>query len=91
MVFHPLASHPKVENKDGDSVIRCTTQFVYHLTQLDDGIVETRFGFHMNFGGNLPKAVINGFIIPNFDRIVSHAQAYFGYSIVDVKKTMVSS
>ena len=86
VVFHPLISHPSVEDKDGDSVIRGSSQYVYLVTQLDDGTVETKMGFHINFGGNLPNAIGNGFIIPNFDRIDSHAQAYFGYSIVDLKK-----
>ena len=86
VVFHPLISHPSVEDKDGDSVIRGSSQYVYLVTQLDDGTVETKMGFHINFGGNLPSAIVNGFVIPNFDRIVSHIQAYFGYSILNLTK-----
>ena len=56
------------------------------MTQLDDGTVEVKFGLHINFGGNLPKAIVNRVIIPNFGRVVSHAQAYFGYSILDLTK-----
>ena len=81
-----MISHPSVEDKDGDSVIRGSSQYVYLVTQLDDGTVETKSGFHINFGGNLPNVIVNGFIIPNFDRVVSHAQAYFGYSILDLTK-----
>ena len=56
------------------------------MTQFDDGHVETKLGFHINFGGNLPKAIVNGFIIPNFDRVFSHCQAYFGNSILYLTK-----
>ena len=87
VVFHPLTSHPGVEDKDGDSVIRCSIQFIYHFTQLDDGTVETKMGLHINFGGNLPKAIVNGVVLPNFDQVISHTQAYFGCSILDLKKT----
>ena len=86
VVFHPLTSHPGVEVKDGNSVIRASFHAVYHLTQLDDGTVETKMGLHINFGGNLPKTIVNAVILPNFDRIESHFQAYFGCSIVDPTK-----
>ena len=38
-------------------------------------------GYHMQFGGNLPKAIVNGFIIPDMNRISSHYTAYFACSI----------
>ena len=62
-------------------MIRCSSQAVYHVTQLDDETAEVKFGLHINFGGNLLKAVVNGFVIPNFDRVVSHGQVYFANSI----------
>ncbi|GMI00639.1 hypothetical protein TrST_g8799 [Triparma strigata] len=86
VAYNPLNSHPLVENKDGDSVIRGSFHAVYHVTQLDDGHVETKLGFHINFGGNLPRVIVNGFIVPNFDRVVSHHQAFFGYSILEPAK-----
>ncbi|GMH78487.1 hypothetical protein TrST_g4778 [Triparma strigata] len=79
--YHPLASHPKVENKDGKAVIRGSLQLAMLVTQLDDKTTELQWGTHLNFGGNLPTAVINGFIIPNFNRANSHHQAFFAYSI----------
>ncbi|GMH57073.1 hypothetical protein TrLO_g11425 [Triparma laevis f. longispina] len=40
VTYHPLTTHPRVEDKDGDSVIRGSLQAVYHVTQLDDGATE---------------------------------------------------
>ncbi|GMH64861.1 hypothetical protein TL16_g04058 [Triparma laevis f. inornata] len=81
VAYHPLTSHPKVENKDGDSVIRGSFQAVYYVTQLDDGTVEVNMGCHLNFGGHLPKAVVKGFMIPDNNRVVSHHTVYFANSI----------
>ena len=77
VTVHPLMSHPKVENKDGKAVIRATFQNTFLITQLDDGTSEIEYGVHINFGGYLPRTIVNGFIIPNFNRILSHYQAYF--------------
>ncbi|GMH96532.1 hypothetical protein TrVE_jg14448 [Triparma verrucosa] len=89
VTYHPLTSHPEVENKDGKAVIRASTQSAILVTQLDDDATELQWSSHINFGGKLPSAVINGFIIPNTNRLLSHHQAYFVYSIPlqDLKKT----
>ncbi|GMH67149.1 hypothetical protein TrST_g14100 [Triparma strigata] len=89
VAYHPLTSHPKVENKDGKAVIRASLQIAALVTQLDDETTEVQWGSHVNFGGKLPSAVINGFIIPNSNRVLSHHQAYFANSILlqDLKKT----
>ncbi|GMH51051.1 hypothetical protein TrST_g8578 [Triparma strigata] len=81
VAYHPLTSHPKVENKEGDAVIRGSFHSVYKVTQIDRGFVEVEIGTHINFGGKLPKAIVNGFIIPNANRAVSHQQCYFANSI----------
>ncbi|GMH93467.1 hypothetical protein TrST_g8394 [Triparma strigata] len=89
VAYHPLTSHPKVENKDGKAVIRASLQIAALVTQLDDGTTEVQWGSHIIFGGNLPSTVINGFVIPNTNRVLSHHQAYFANSILlqDLKKT----
>ena len=46
------------------------------MTQLDDETVEVKFVVRMNFGGSLPKPIVYGVIIPNFNRIVSHFQVF---------------
>ncbi|GMH86654.1 hypothetical protein TrST_g13924 [Triparma strigata] len=81
VVFYPLTSHPKVENKDGDAVIRSSFHSIYKVTQVDSGFVDVEIGTHFNFGGKLPKVVVNGFIIPSGNRAVSHQQCYFMNSI----------
>ncbi|GMH88099.1 hypothetical protein TL16_g11056 [Triparma laevis f. inornata] len=81
VVFHPLTSHPLVENKDGGSMIRASVNFIFRITQLDDDTTEVESGVHINFGGNLPKAVVHRVLIPNFNRVYSHYQAYFANSI----------
>ena len=81
VAYHPLSSHPKVENKDGDAVIRGSFHSFYKVTQLDNGLTDVELGNHFNFGGKLPKAIVNGFIIPNANRAVSHQQCYFMNSI----------
>ncbi|GMI13858.1 hypothetical protein TrVE_jg10921 [Triparma verrucosa] len=89
VAYHPLTSHPKVENKDGKAVIRASLQLAMLVTQLDDETTELQWGLHLNFGGKLPIAVVNGFLVPNFLRILSHHQAFFAYSIhlQDLTKT----
>lgn len=62
-------------------MIRGSNHIVYHVTQLVDGTTEVKFGLHMNFGGQLPKAIVNRFMIPNLDRIASHTQAFFACAI----------
>lgn len=47
------------------------------MTQLDDLMTEVQWGMHINFGGNLPAAVVNGCILPNFNGVVSQYQAHF--------------
>ncbi|GMH47422.1 hypothetical protein TrVE_jg4853 [Triparma verrucosa] len=79
--YHPLTHHPKVEDKDGKSVIRASFHAVYCLTQLDDGTTDVQMGFHINFGGHLPKAIVNGFIIPSTDRVISKHLVYFANSL----------
>ena len=81
VTYHPLTSHPKVENKDGESTIRGSFQGSYRMKQLDDGTTEVDWGLHINFGGRLPKILVNEFILPTFNRTVSHQQAFFAYSI----------
>ncbi|GMH68152.1 hypothetical protein TL16_g04862 [Triparma laevis f. inornata] len=81
VVYHPLTHYPKVENKDGTSMIRSIVQSVYQVTQLDDLTTEMKMGLHINFGGSLPKVVVNGVIFPGFDRIISKTQVYFVNSI----------
>ncbi|GMI04580.1 hypothetical protein TrVE_jg9907 [Triparma verrucosa] len=81
VAYHPLTSHPLVENKDGKSVIRGSFHYVFQVTQLDDRTTEINWGFHINFGGKLPKVVVNSVIIPNFNRALSHHQVYFANSI----------
>ncbi|GMH71838.1 hypothetical protein TL16_g05760 [Triparma laevis f. inornata] len=81
VAYHPLTSHPLVENKDGKSMIRGSLHSAMLVSQLDNGTSVVNMDFHINFGGNLPTAVINGFIIPNFNRIASHYQAFFAYSL----------
>ena len=70
-------------------MIRASTNFVYRVTQLDDHTTKVQCGVHINFGGNPPKAVVKGVVIPNFNRIYSHYQAYFANSIklIDLKDT----
>ncbi|GMH53825.1 hypothetical protein TL16_g01538 [Triparma laevis f. inornata] len=46
------------------------------MTQLDDGTTEVEMGYHLNFGGQLPKALVNGFILPDVNRGLSHNMAY---------------
>eukprot|EP00519_Triparma_laevis_P003739 CAMPEP_0182519596 /NCGR_PEP_ID=MMETSP1321-20130603/45181_1 /TAXON_ID=91990 /ORGANISM="Bolidomonas sp., Strain RCC1657" /LENGTH=426 /DNA_ID=CAMNT_0024727579 /DNA_START=233 /DNA_END=1508 /DNA_ORIENTATION=- len=89
VVYHPLTSHPKVENKDGKAVIRASLQVAMLVTQLDDKTTEFQYSSHLNFGGSLPRAVINGFIIPSFNLANSNHQAFFAYSIhvQDLTKT----
>ena len=62
VVFHPLTSHPGVEDKDGDSVIRGSIQFMYHFTQLDDETVETKMGAGRN-SLNLGRSASTNFCI----------------------------
>lgn len=81
IAFHPLTSHPEVENKDGASVIRAHYQALYVVNQLDDETTEVKWDYHINFGGKLPKALVNGFIIPNSNRVLSHTQAHFVNSV----------
>ena len=81
VAYHPLTSHPKVENKDGDAVIRGSFHGVYKVTQLDNGLTDVELGLHINFGGKLPRFVVNSGIIPNCNRAVSHQQCYFANSI----------
>lgn len=69
-----------VENKDGNSVIRCEVQVVPHVTQLDEFSTHLEYGFHINFGGHLPKAIVLAFIIPDMTRVISMLQADLGYS-----------
>ena len=88
VVHHPLTTHPKVENKDGDSVIRCTFQGAHIVNQLQNGNTEVEWGIHINFGGRLPKFIVNRFIIPNFDRILSHYIVYFKNSLPLVNLTV---
>ncbi|GMI02694.1 hypothetical protein TrVE_jg6932 [Triparma verrucosa] len=82
VAYHPLTSHPKVENKDGNAVIRASFQLAMLVTHLDDETTELQWVAHVNFAGKLPSTVINGFIIPNFNRVLSHHQAFFAYSIL---------
>ena len=42
---------------------------------------EVDYGLHINFGGKLPKLVVNGFIIPDTDNVFSHQQAHFTASL----------
>lgn len=88
IAYHPLKSHPKVEDKDGNSVIRAQAHLAYHVTQTGDGITEVKWCYHINFGGNLPRAAVNGFVIPISDRTVSHFIAYFAnlISLSDLTK-----
>ncbi|GMI11614.1 hypothetical protein TrLO_g12258 [Triparma laevis f. longispina] len=79
--FQPMTSHPQVEDKDGASVIRGSFHAAMLATQLDDGTMEIEWGLHINFGGKLPKVIVNGFLIPAFDRVLSRYQAYFAYSL----------
>ncbi|GMH93488.1 hypothetical protein TL16_g12643 [Triparma laevis f. inornata] len=89
VTYHPLTTHPKVEEKDGDSVIRGSLQVVFHVTQLDHGVTEVQYGLHINFGGKLPKFVVNGFIIPDTNGVFSAQQAHFANSLglKDLTKT----
>jgi len=81
VTYHPLPSHPQVEDSDGEKVIRGSMQVVYQITQLEDGLSEVQYGFHVNFGGNLPKVAVYGYIIPNANRSTSHHQVYFANSL----------
>ena len=81
LAFHPLTSHPKIEDKDGGSMIRAIQHATWGVTQLDEVTAEVIWDYHMNFGGRLPKAVVNGAIIPGSDRIVSKFTAHFANSI----------
>ncbi|GMH76630.1 hypothetical protein TL16_g07148 [Triparma laevis f. inornata] len=81
VAYHPLTTHPLVANKDGKTTIRATLHGAMLVTQIDNGTTEANSDFHINFGGNLPRPVINGFIIPNFNRIASHHQSFFAYSL----------
>ncbi|GMH82328.1 hypothetical protein TrST_g12551 [Triparma strigata] len=81
VIYHPLLSHPKVEAKDGKVMIRALIQITIHVKQLDDATTEVNMGYHMRFGGNAPKALINGFIIPDMNRVAGHHTAYFACSI----------
>lgn len=78
MVYQPLASHPLVENKDGNAV---TFNSALRMTQLDDGTTEVEMGYHLNFGGQLPKALVNGFILPDVNRGLSHNMAYYACAL----------
>lgn len=86
MVYYPVNTHPKVEIKPRTD-IRATQHAIFHVTQLDNGSTELQFCFHFNFGGHLPKAIVNSFIMPTYDRVLSHYQAYFAYSISSKKLT----
>lgn len=77
VAYSPLASHSKVENQDGGAMIRGSTQFVYLVTQMDDKTVDVTFGAHINFGGKLPSAIVNGIIIPQFVNALSQTQVHF--------------
>ncbi|GMH92472.1 hypothetical protein TrST_g1906 [Triparma strigata] len=81
VTYDPLMSHPLVENKDGKEVIRATFQAVYLVTQLDARTTKVELGLHINFGGHLPRFIVNSFIVPSFNRIVSHTQAFFALSL----------
>lgn len=70
-----MFSHPTVEIKNG--VIRCTSHIVYRMTQMDDGNTQVEMGGHINFGGMIPRPIVNGYIIPNFSRVVAHQQTFF--------------
>ncbi|GMH90820.1 hypothetical protein TrST_g3882 [Triparma strigata] len=86
--FYPLTSHEQVENKDDKDFIRGSFHGAYKFTQLDDGSTEVELGKHLNFGGHLPRVIVHGFVIPNFDRMISNHQVYFLNSLplVDLTK-----
>ncbi|GMH83489.1 hypothetical protein TL16_g09612 [Triparma laevis f. inornata] len=77
VAYHPLASHPKVVDKDGNEVIRGSVHSVYLVTQLDENTTEVQWSMHMNFGGYMPRAIIRNKFMPNTNRILSHHQAFF--------------
>ncbi|GMH79500.1 hypothetical protein TL16_g08167 [Triparma laevis f. inornata] len=81
VAVHPLTSHPKVDTKDTNAVIRGMFHSVFRITQLETGLSKVEWGLHINFGGHLPKPVVYNFLMPNFDRVLSHLQAYFANSI----------
>lgn len=54
---------------------------MYHITQRDDRITEVEMTMHINLGGNLSKAVVNGFILPSFNWTIGHQQTYFINSV----------
>ncbi|GMI00258.1 hypothetical protein TrLO_g11333 [Triparma laevis f. longispina] len=81
IAYHPLTSHSKVENKDGKSAIRGSFQVAILVTQLDDRLTEVEWGVHINFGGNLPKALVNAFVLPSTNRVLNHHQAFFADSL----------
>ena len=59
-------------------MIRGSFHSVFQVTQLDDRTTEINWGFHINFGGKLPKVVVNSVIIPNFNR--GELRMYHRYS-----------
>lgn len=77
----PLVFPSQNENKNRNSVIRAVCFASYVVTQLNDETVNVEFAFHVNFGGHLPRFIVNGYNIPNFNRSISHKQAYFVNSI----------
>ena len=62
-------------------MIRGSFQVAMLVTQLDDRTTEVEWGVHINFGGHLPKAMVNNFLFPSINRVLYHHQAYFAYSI----------
>jgi hypothetical protein len=81
LVWSPLDTHPLVEIKDTGAVIRGTMQAAILFTQIDAGECKMEFAYHINFGGQLPAFIAEGYLIPRPFRATHIMATHFIMSI----------
>jgi hypothetical protein len=77
VVYSPLKTHQLVEDKDGGEMIRATVNNTFIVTQLDSKTCSVEYNWHVNFGGALPSAVVESFLVPAFLRIAKAKETHF--------------
>ncbi|GMH71579.1 hypothetical protein TL16_g05691 [Triparma laevis f. inornata] len=61
-----------------------TNKHLLGFYNLKEGDIYIKSNYtHLNFGGRLPRVLVNNFIIPDFNRTISHSQVYFA-NLIDL-------
>ena len=80
VVMAPLETHPKADAMGG-STIRGSLLVAKRFVQVDNGTVLVQFSSRINFGGKLPKSVIESAIKPGALRNVKQGQTHHMMSL----------